>query len=121
VALEPGGPGAPDERGVRNPVVLRRRGRWELWYQGASRAEPSSHVLRATSTDGRSWTRAGAVDLPLRPALRAGERLHADSVIVRPDGSCRVFFGREKTLRRRATWGEAVSPSFHIYTAVIDP
>lgn len=122
VALEPGGPGALDELGARDPVVVRRRGRYELWYQGRGRAAPEVRVLRATSGDGRAWTKAAApVDLPLDEPLEPGESLHADSVLVRADGSCRVFFGREKTMRRRAAWGIAASRSFHIYSAVVDP
>lgn len=122
VVLEPGAPGALDERGARNPVVLKRRGRWELWYQGRSSGAPAFHVLRAASDDGRRWTKLpGEVALGLDPRLRGDEALHADSVIVRPDGSLRVFFAREKTLRRRAAGGEVASPSFHIYSAVVDP
>jgi hypothetical protein len=122
VVLEPGAAGALDELGARNPVVLKRRGRWELWYQGRSRAAPGVHVLRATSDDGRKWKKAAApVALPLGAPLRDGESLHADSVLVRPDGSCQVFFAREKTVRRRVTWGLAESRSFHIHSAVVNP
>ena len=85
VVLEPGGAGAPDELGVRNPVVVKRRGRWELWYQGRSRAAPAFHVLRAASDDGRRWTKLpGEVALVHDPPLRADESVHADSVLVRP-------------------------------------
>lgn len=122
VVLEPGGAGALDELGARNPVVIARRGRWELWYQGRSRSAPAFHVLRATSADGLTWRKQpGEVALRLRPPLRGDESLHADSVLVRADGSCHVFFARQKTMRRRAAWGEAVSPSFHVYTQVVDP
>jgi hypothetical protein len=122
VALEPGGPGAPDELGTRDPVVVRRRGRWEMWYQGRSRAAPAFHVLRAISDDGRSWTKLpGEVALRHDPPLQPDEVVHADSVIVRADGSCQVFLGRQRTLARRAAWGEARTRSFHIYSAVVDP
>lgn len=122
VALEPGAVGAADELGARNPVVIRRRGRWELWYQGRAHAAPGVHVLRATSDDGRRWTKAGPpVALPLGEPLEPGESVHADSVLVRPDGSCRVFFAREKTMRRRVALGVAQARSFHIYSAVVNP
>jgi hypothetical protein len=122
VVLEPGPVGALDELGARNPVVVKRRGRFELWYQGASQGTPGVHVLRATSEDARTWTKAaGAVELPLRGPLAAGESLHADSVLVRPDGACQVFFARQKTVRRQVTWGLAESRNFHIYSAVVNP
>jgi hypothetical protein len=122
VALEPGGPGAPDELGARNPVVVKRRGRWELWYQGVSRDPPSFHALRATSDDGRRWTRLpGEVALGHQPPLRPDEAVHVDSVLVRPDGSCQVFFARQKTMARRVAWGEARTRNFHIYSVVVDP
>jgi hypothetical protein len=122
VALEPGGAGAPDELGARDPVVVKRGGRWELWYQGRSRAAPLFHVLRARSDDGLRWTKLpGEVALHHDPPLRAEEAVHVDSVLVRPDGSCHVFFARQKTLSRRAAWGEARTRSFHVYSEVVDP
>lgn len=122
VALEPGGPGAPDEKGARNPVVIRRRGRLELWYQGRSARPPFFHVLRATSADGNAWAKVeGEVDLRLAPPLGAEEEVHADSVLVEPDGSCRVFLGRQATRRRATALGEAVSRSFALYSVRVDP
>jgi hypothetical protein len=122
VVLEPGGPGAPDEAGARNPVVIRRKGRFELWYQGRSARPPFFHVLRAESADGRSWTRLpGAVDLRLRPPLGPEEEVHADSVLVEPDGACRVFLARQTTQRRATAVGPAVSRSFALYAVRVDP
>ena len=122
VVLEPGPAGALDEKGARNPVVIRRRGRFELWYQGRSARPPFFHVLRATGDDGVHWTRvAGEVDLRLRPALGAEEEVHADSVLVEADGACRVFLGRQQTLRRATAVGEAVSRSFSIFSVRVDP
>lgn len=120
VALEPGTAGARDALGTRNPVVVQRRGRWELWYQGRSAASPSFHVLRASSDDGRVFTKLRGEMLP-DPPLRDEEALHADSAIVLPGGALRVFFARERTLARRVAWGQARSHSFHIYSAVVDP
>jgi hypothetical protein len=122
VVLEPGGAGAPDEMGARNPVVVKRGGRWELWYQGRSRQAPPWHVLRAASDDGLRWAKLpGEVALRHDPPLRPDEAVHVDSVLVRADGSCQLFFARQKTLARRAAWGETRTRGFHIYSAVVDP
>jgi hypothetical protein len=120
VVLEPGDPGTRDALGARNPVVIKRGGRWELWYQGRGTAAPSSHVLRAASDDGRRWTKLGG-ELQLDPPLRGDEAVHVDSALVLPGGAVRLFLAREKTLRRKAAWGTVESPSFHIYSARVDP
>jgi len=122
VVLEPGGADAPDALGARDPVVLQRRGRFELWYQGKGGAPPAVRVLRALSDDGRRWIKAtGAVDLRLPAPLEGGEALHADSVLVEPDGACRVFFAREETRRRRTALGEALSRGFRVFSVRVDP
>jgi hypothetical protein len=120
VALEPGPAGSRDALGARNPVVLTRGRGWELWYQGRSVASPTSHVLRATSEDGQRWTKVRG-ELGLDPPLEGQEAVHVDSALVLPGGAVQLFFAREKTLRRRAAWGEVQSPSFHIYSAVVNP
>jgi hypothetical protein len=120
VALEPGGPEARDALGARNPVVLKRGGRWELWYQGRGAAAPSSHVLRAVSDDGRRWTKLPG-ELQLDPPLAGDEAVHVDSALVLPGGAVRIFLARQKTLRRKAAWGTVESPSFHISAARVNP
>lgn len=120
VILEPGPPGSRDALGARNPVVLRRGGGWELWYQGRGAALPSSHVMRATSADGQRWTKLRG-ELRMDPPLRGDEAVHVDSALVLPGGAVQLFLAREKTLRRKAAWGEVESPSFHIYSAVVNP
>jgi hypothetical protein len=122
VVLEPGGPDAHDELGARNPFVVKRRSRWELWYQGRSRATPAFHVLRAASDDGRRWTKLpGEVALVHDPPLRPDEAVHADSALVLPGGAVRLFFARERTQARRTAWGEARTRGFHVYSTVVNP
>lgn len=119
--LEPGPPGAPDELGVGHPVVIKRKGRYELWYQGRGRSDPSFRILRATSPDGEAWTRAGEVALHPDPPLRGDESIHVRSIIVSSDGACRVFFAKETTTTRRLPYGAVPSKSFHIYTETVNP
>lgn len=121
LALGLGEPGSLDERGARNPVVLRRGGGYELWYQGLSARSPGIHVLRATSPDGLAWTRRGEVPLHLDPPLASGEEVHVDSVVPRPDGSCQVFFARERTESRPTSFGEVPRRGFSIFTEVVAP
>src|SRR5262249_28740349 len=80
--LSPGEGDALDARGARAPVVRKTGAGFELWYQGRSRGAPSFHVLRATSTDGKSWTKdAREVVLHPDPPLSGDERVHVGSVV----------------------------------------
>ena len=121
IVLEPGGAGSPDERGVGNPVVIRRKGRYELWYEGTSREAPSSRVLRATSPDGTVWTKAGEVALHPQPPVSGDEAVHVDSILVKADGACQVFFAKEITTTRNLAYGNVASKSFHIYSETVSP
>jgi hypothetical protein len=124
LALDVGGPGAADELGARNPVVIRRRGRLELWYQGVSRGAPRFHALRAVSDDGASWIKLpGEVALDAGAPLADDEERHVDSVLVRPDGSCLAFFARQSPLE--VSLGEDLGSvrreSFRIFSELVDP
>ena len=121
VVLDPGGSGAADERGVGNPLVIRRKARYELWYQGKSRMAPTSHVLRATSPDGSVWTKAGEVPLHPQPPVSGDEEIHVDSILVKADGACQVFFAKEITATRSLVWGKVDSRSFHIFSETVRP
>jgi hypothetical protein len=114
VALAPGPAGAWDKDGARDPVVVRRRDRLELWYQGWS--DGVARVLRATSPDGRTWTRVPG-EVRLAPA--AGGAIHVDSVLARPDGSALVFFARQETSDLGRKFGNVRRPGFRIYTATM--
>ena len=121
IALDVGADGAPDALGLRNPVVVRRHGTYELWYQGRGGASPHYRVLRARSPDGRTWTRlAGEVALHPEEPVAGDERIHVDSVVVLPDAS-RVFFAKEITTRRETAYGAIASRSYHIYTEIVPP
>jgi hypothetical protein len=123
IALDVGAAeGAPDALGLRNPVVVRRRGAYELWYQGQGGALPHYRVLRAGSPDGRTWARlAGEVALHPEEAVSGDERIHVDSVVVLPGGGSRVFFAKEMTARRDTAYGAIASRSYHIYTEIVRP
>ena len=120
--LEPGRQGALDELGARNPVVVKRCGQYELWYQGRSASEPSCHVLRATSLFGAWWTKLpGEIDLLAGTPLGPGEGLYVDSVIAEPDGSSRVFFARESTTTRGTAPNIVQNKRWAMYTEVVKP
>jgi len=120
IALDVGAEGAPDALGVRNPVVVRRLGTYELWYQGQGGAAPLYRVLRARSPDARTWTRlTGEVALHPGVAVAGDERIHVDSVLVLPGGASRVFFAREITTPRETAYGLIASRSYHIYTEIV--
>jgi hypothetical protein len=124
VVLEPGPPGSLDERGARNPVVIRRRDRYELWYQGRSRSAPEFHVLRATSPDGVAWTKLpGEVVFHVEPRPAGAEAIHVDSVLVQPDGSCLAFFALQSpaTVPLGEDLGTVRRPVFRIYSGRVDP
>ena len=125
--LSPGGSGALDEKGVRNPVVVTRNGQYELWYTGEKAASPYSHAMRATSSNGGlTWSKvSGEVELHPDDPLDGNEKMHVDSVIVNnSDNSCRVFFGKENITpapRTHDTQGTSKSKSTCIYTEVVNP
>jgi len=122
MALDVGAEGAPDALGLRNPVVVRRRGTYELWYQGQGGAAPHYRVLRARSPDGKTWTRlAGEVALHPETAVADDERIHVDSVVVLPGGAARVFFAKEITTRHETAYGAIANRSYHIYTEIVRP
>ena len=121
-ALGPGEIGEPDQLGARNPVVVKRKGQFELWYQGEGASEPKYHVLCAVSKDGMAWTKlAGEIELHMGSPLGPGEGIYVDSVIVEPDGACRVFFARETITPRAVTGGEAPINRWSIHTEVVNP
>jgi hypothetical protein len=124
VALDPGPPGSLDERGARNPVVIRRRDRFEMWYQGRSRGAPEFHVLRAQSPDGVQWTKLpGEVSFHVEPRPTGSEAIHVDSVLVEPDGSCVAFFAVQSpaTVPLGEDLGGVRRLVFRIYSERVDP
>jgi hypothetical protein len=121
-ALEPGAAGALDALGARHPMARRLADGYELWYQGRSQDAPAFHVLRARSADGRTWTKVeGEVALHPEPPLAGDERIHAGSVIPRPDGTLLVFFAKETALAREGPWGPVVERSTAIYSEAVRP
>lgn len=121
IALDAGPEGAPDALGLRNPVIARRAGAYEIWYQGQGAAAPHYRVLRASSPDGKTWTRLGEAALQLQDPVAGDERVHVDSVLPLPDGSARVFFARETTTPRDTPYGPLPRRSYHIYTQTVGP
>jgi hypothetical protein len=91
-----------------------------MWYQGQSVAAPNYHVLRATSPDGLTWTKAPSqVSLHPDDALDGSEMIHVDSVIVQPDGSAQVFFAKQNSKTETVFCGTIQTKQYYIYTEVI--
>lgn len=131
IAIALGGRGELDESGARSPVVIRRSGEYELWYLAESRGNRKFHVVRASSADGKSWQKKGEVLLhPEVPApswpwsalsLTGRERIVLGNIIVRADNSCQVFYAKEFTASRKATYAELTAPISYIFTERVDP
>ena len=123
VALAPGGKGDLDHLGARNPVVVKRGGGYELWYQGKSASAPRCHVLRATSADGRAWKKEpGEVTLHPEDPLDGDEEMYVDSVLPLPDDCCQVFFAKENSSTRPVQdEGTVDMKRSCIYTEVVKP
>jgi hypothetical protein len=122
IALDVGAEGASDALGLRNPVVVRRLGTYELWYQGHGGGTPRYRVLRARSTEGTTWMKlAGEVALHPEAPVVGDERIHVDSVVVLPGGASRVFFAREITTPRETAYGAIANRSYHIYMEIVRP
>jgi hypothetical protein len=120
--LEPGAEGALDARGARQPVVRQTAAGYELWYQGRSSSRPAFHVLRAHSADGLTWTKdAHEVALHPDPPLKDDETIHVGSLLPRPDGSLLVFFAKETSATRAATWGTLEDRTTSIYSETVRP
>lgn len=131
VAIDVGPPGSLDELGARNPVVIYRKGVLELWYQGRSRSPAYYHILRATSTDGITWVKQPG-EILLHPYPPPGSDLpwnaydptaevHVDSVVVRDNGSCQVYFAKQLTALQNMRYGVVEQRRFYIYTEVVNP
>jgi len=121
--------GKPEKTGTENPVIIFRGGQYELWYQCASLLNHS--VERAISPDGISWKEAGevmlhpAVSQPHSPwtsisAERNGKMV-LGNIVVLPDNSCQVFYAKQYTASRNATYGVIQAPLSFIYTERINP
>ncbi len=123
VVLSPStGGGSLDRLGLRNPMVISRNGKYELWYQGQRSTAPNYHILRATSSNAVNWTKvSGEVVLHPSPAVSGDESILVDSAIVLPDNSVQVFFARQETTARPATYATLSLRRYHIYTEVVNP
>jgi hypothetical protein len=122
LALDIGGANTSDELGVANPVVIRRKNRYELWYQGQGKSAPNYRILRAVSNDGNSFSRLDEIALHPSPAVSGSERIHVHSAIVQPDNKVQVFFAKEKSTARTAGyWIQRARPEdYHLETVTQD-
>jgi hypothetical protein len=59
IVFDAGPPGGLEVTGVTTPFVVRREGRYLMWYAGLKGSE--ARMFLATSPDGLSWTRGGLV------------------------------------------------------------
>ena len=131
VVMNQGSPGQPDELGRQSPVIIKRSGQYELWYQGKSASSPIYHVMRAVSTDGKNWKKASEVVLhPVAPepswpwssiSLSGNEKIIIGNIIVQPDNSCQVFYARQFTAGRKSTYSQLSAPLSYLYTERINP
>ena len=123
IVLSPGDGGSRDQLGLRNPLVLSRKGKYELWYQGQSASAPNFHVMRATSSDALSWDRAsGEVTLHPDTAVSGDDSIFVDSVIVQGNGSVQVFFAKQTTSTRTVRYDTTITrKNYSIYTEVVNP
>ena len=122
------------EQEAQNPVVVKRAGLYELWYQGRYDSSKQTHIGRASSIDGISWKKLNDITLnPIAPE-RAGRyspwtsvspaqngRLVLGNVIVLPDNSCQVFYAKQYTASRELTYGTRRVPLSFIYAERISP
>ena len=118
VAVDTRKNGSYDAVGTRNPVVVKRNGKYEMWYEGTGDSPTRKcHALKATSTDGLNWTKVfGEVALHPDTTIIGNERFFVDSVIVLPDNRCQVFFAKENT----SIWASISRGSFNIYMEVMN-
>jgi hypothetical protein len=117
VALDAGPAEAPDARGASRPLVIERRGRLELWYQGLAR-DGQRHLLRAASRDGVHWTRLpGEIDVWSGRAPQS--EFHVGSVLVEPTGACRVYFASRRALP--AARDGAAREGFEVFVVTVNP
>jgi hypothetical protein len=103
VVLESGPTGTLDALGVRHPVVVERGGLLELWYQGLSEGPEPRHVLRATSQDGRRWTKLEG-EVGLRVGRRALTEDIVGSILLDPSGEARVYYSTRRVVQDPADW-----------------
>lgn len=122
------------EQEKQNPVIIKRGGQYELWYQGKYPNASQTHIGRAVSVDGIHWKKAN--DLALHPEApkQAGRyspwtsvspdnngKWILGNVIVLPDNSCQVFYAKQYTVSRELTYGTRRVPLSFIYTERINP
>jgi hypothetical protein len=55
------------------------------------------------------------------PPLGGDERIHAGSVVARPDGSLIVFFAKETAVSREGPWGPVKERTTAIYSEAVRP
>ena len=110
-----------DAVGVRNPVVIKRNGKYEMFYQGIENvANRNCHALRATSTNGLDWTKVYG-ELALHPETIVGnQRFFVDSVIVLPNNQCQLFYAKDDTASWSGNFGSVNFNSFYIYMEVVN-
>ena len=131
VVLQTDGRDQDEKRGANSPVVIKRKGQYELWYQGQHASQPESRIVRAISKDGISWRQDGEVKLhPALPepswpwtSFRSGgnEKIVIGNIIVHPDQSCQLFYAPQFTGQRNATYGVITAAISFIYTERINP
>lgn len=119
---------------TQNPVIFKRAGQYELWYQGRYESAKQTHIGRATSNDGISWKKLNDITLHPEAPERAGRyspwtsvspaqdgKMVLGNVILLPDNSCQVFYAKQFTVSRELTYATIFVPLSFIYTERINP
>jgi sucrose-6-phosphate hydrolase SacC (GH32 family) len=65
VILDHGESGSFDDKGIESPLIVKKNdGTYVMIYRGQSSADKTGRIMRATSTNGKTWTKTGVVMIP---------------------------------------------------------
>lgn len=76
-----GAPGEADSKGASDPCVLKEGSTYRMWYDGFDGT--TCRIMYATSTDGTTWTKQGAVLAPGAAGSLDSEGCTSPVVVVR--------------------------------------
>lgn len=126
--------GSFNEVETQNPVIFKRAGQYELWYQGKYESSKHTHIGRAISTDGISWKKLNDIILHPTAPERPGRyspwtsvlpdqdgKMVLGNVVLLPDNSFQVFYSKQFTVTRELTYTTIRVPISFIYTERINP
>ena len=93
VVLDLGNHGDYDDKSIESPIIVKMGpGSYVMWYRGQTFSDQIGRVMRATSTDGLTWTKTGVVMLPTETC--EGDKVDPMSVIYE-NGIYKMWYGGE--------------------------